>query len=78
MAKNITLRQRALLVLLDAENDLEAAKMQFLRVSGWKATSSTPGCYWLWQRTRGGMTVQVGESLAIAMAKGETSIPDEI
>jgi hypothetical protein len=34
-----------------AESDLEELKSRYLRARGWKHTSTTPGCYWLWEKT---------------------------
>lgn len=29
---------------------LQVAKNGYLRAHGWRETSSTPGCYWMWRR----------------------------
>lgn len=73
----LTKKQQALLVLIEAENDLDAARKSFLRVSGWRATSSTPGCYWMYEKTYLGKAVLVGEEHALAMAKGEVFLPED-
>ena len=40
----------------------------WLRSKGWKSTSSTPGCMWLWERTlEDGRTVIVNKSTAESM-----------
>lgn len=31
-----------------AQMELEAAKGRYLRSHGWRYTSSTPGCLWMW------------------------------
>ncbi len=31
--------------------EAEQAKDDYLRAHGWKSTSSTPGCYWMWRRS---------------------------
>lgn len=40
---------------------------KFLRSRGWKHTSSTPGCYWLWEREWKGKTLLVSRDLALSM-----------
>lgn len=32
------------------EHNLSSTKDAYLRAHGWKPTSNTPGCYWLWRR----------------------------
>jgi hypothetical protein len=32
----------------DAKNALEAAEHRYLRSHGWRYTSATPGCLWMW------------------------------
>ncbi len=32
----------------DARNELEQAQHRYLRSHGWRYTSSTPGCMWMW------------------------------
>lgn len=32
----------------DARHDLDQAKHFYLRSHGWRYTSSTPGCLWMW------------------------------
>lgn len=32
----------------NAENELEAAQNRYLRSHGWRHTSSSPGCLWMW------------------------------
>jgi hypothetical protein len=34
-----------------AECKVEALKSDYLRRFMWSATSSTPGCYWMWRRS---------------------------
>lgn len=34
-----------------AEEAVGLAKNAYLRHHGWKQTSSTPGCYWMWRRS---------------------------
>lgn len=34
----------------EAESELNSLRTSYLRAHGWKETSSTPGCYWLWRR----------------------------
>ena len=43
MSDYIEIRQKA--------SDLQSAKDDYLRAHGWKSTSSTPGCYWMWRRS---------------------------
>lgn len=38
---------------------------EFLRFNGWKHTSSTPGCYWMWQKEIDGILYCVDEDSAI-------------
>lgn len=33
-----------------AREELTYATEAYLRAKGWKHTSSTPGCFWLWER----------------------------
>ena len=37
--------------IAEAESELSRAKEDYLRGHGWKSTSSTPGCYWMWRRS---------------------------
>ncbi len=50
--------------------DLEEARPRFLRLSGWRNTSSTPGCYWLWVKEFDGIQYAVDESTAIRIERG--------
>ena len=44
---------------------------------GWKHTSNTPGCYWLWQRTLDdGRVVLVDKANAISMSEYLELEPD--
>jgi len=48
----------------------------FLRSKGWKHTSSTPGCIWLWEREIGGRLMLVDRATALsAQAEIEASEP---
>lgn len=61
--------------ILDLENDLEQAKSRYLRSHGWKYTSSTPGCIWLWvKKTPIGETIMVDTGLALSMQRHSCSI----
>lgn len=42
----------------------------FLRNRGWKSTSNTPGCYWLWERKlEDGRVALVNKELALSMER---------
>lgn len=42
----------------------------YLREKGWKHTSSTPGCFWLWEKTLAdGRVVLVNQDMAIGMQR---------
>jgi hypothetical protein len=51
------------------KSQLGYATADFLRSRGWKSTSSTPGCYWLWTREWKGMTLMVSQDMAFAMER---------
>ncbi len=42
--------------------DLEDAIHDYLRTTGWKATSATPGSYWMWQKTVTGLEFYKGDT----------------
>lgn len=47
------------------EHELKYAKEDRLRKAGWKYTSATPGCYWLWEKKlEDGRTILVDDSFA--------------
>lgn len=48
----------------------------FLRIRGWRHTSSTPGCLWLWCKTIHGFEYRVPRETAMAME--QTLEPDDI
>lgn len=53
-----------------AEQRLGWRKDAFLRKHGWTATSSTPGCTWMWERKlTDGRTVLVDRESAISMTR---------
>lgn len=43
------------------------AEDEFLRRRGWKHTSDTPGCFWMWQREIDGKVYSVSKSTALSM-----------
>lgn len=53
----------------DARATLEANINNFLRSKGWIYTCSTPGSYWLWQRTHEGKIIMVDTTHAIAIQR---------
>ncbi len=58
--------------LEDYESDqggLDARAGGCLRAKGWKHTSSTPGCYWMWTREIGGITYMVDLAVAIRIQR---------
>lgn len=48
-----------------AREDLDTEVAGFLRGKGWKHTSSTPGCYWMWEKEVDGRLLLVEESMAL-------------
>lgn len=50
-----------------ARETLEFAVNAFLRSAGWKSTSHTPGCFWLWEREIDGRRVLVDKDTALGI-----------
>ena len=67
--------------LYEAQGDHERATWEYLRACGWRHTSNTIGCLWLWVRKfPDGMLYAVSASTALHMSRylGEGSLePDE-
>lgn len=58
---------------------LDEQAAAYLRSKGWKHTSSTPGCYWMWEREIGGRTLLVELATAVRIQShqdAETRYPD--
>lgn len=54
--------------LEDQAEELKFAQDAFLRRHGWKYTSRTPGCYWMWERLlTDGRTVLAGTEHAMSI-----------
>lgn len=49
------------------------AEDEFLRRRGWSHTSSTPGCYWMWQREIDGIVYSVSKARALSIEEVEDS-----
>lgn len=45
-----------------SREQLSFREKDWLRKSGWDETSSTPGCYWMWQKEWDGKTFLVSQS----------------
>jgi hypothetical protein len=70
----------------DAASELEHAKHRYLRSHGWRYTSSTPGCLWMWVKRceletsekRDGVTepcwIMVSTDTAISMQRHSCAI----
>jgi hypothetical protein len=41
----------------------------FLRSKGWEQRSNTPGCYWMWHRTIGGVVYACHRDDAVSMQR---------
>jgi hypothetical protein len=50
-----------------AREALEFEVDAFLRAKGWHYTSSTPGCFWLWEKVIGGRAYLVSKSGALGI-----------
>jgi hypothetical protein len=48
-----------------AEEDLGFKVDAYLRSKGWRNTSKTPGCYWMWLREIDGVTYMVERDHAV-------------
>lgn len=60
----------ALKSVSDVRHEREAIEFRiddFLRRAGWKQTSSTVGCFWMWQREIDGRVFLVEKSMALAI-----------
>lgn len=58
-----------------AEKALEQFKEEYLRLNGWEHTCSTPGSYWLWQKTLGdGRRMLTDLSTAVSLQSNLPSI----
>lgn len=55
--------------LLDLEADLEAGQISYLRQHGWRHTSITPDCVWMWAKDWKGQVIMVDLRRAIAMQR---------
>lgn len=55
--------------LRDVELELDQAQMAYLRTNGWRHTSSTPDCTWLWEKDWNGKKIMVPLNHAIAMQR---------
>lgn len=54
--------------VLDARNEAEETARRYLRSHGWKHTSSTPGCLWMWEKaTEDGRIILTDTKTAVAM-----------
>ena len=51
----------------DLRFDLSTAEAHWLRRNGWKSTSSTPGCIWLWEKEWQGKTLLVEQKFAVTL-----------
>lgn len=61
-----------------AQQALDFAVEAWLRDKGWKHTSTTPGCFWLWERKLDdGRTVLVERAMAVKMQDELTPVPRE-
>lgn len=61
--------------IIDAQNELERLTNQYLHSHGWKYTSNTPGCLWLWQKaTEDGRILLVDTSTALSMQQHSCAI----
>jgi hypothetical protein len=57
-----------------AEEQVKSSKEALLRRYGWKHTSSTPGCYWLWEKAMpDGRTLLVTTEIALRFAREEAT-----
>ena len=55
--------------LAELSLDADTVRERYLRACGWRHTSDTPGCFWLWIKTIGGVTYAVSEEHALRMAE---------
>lgn len=61
-----------------ARTDFDMEVAAYLRRTGWRDTSNTPGCFWLWERKLDdGRTVLVSQDMALRMAAWLESDEDE-
>jgi hypothetical protein len=60
--------------LLQMADELRRAKDAFLRKHGWKYTSDTPGCLWLWEKKTGDRTILVATDVALSMQRHSHAI----
>lgn len=53
----------------DAKHELEQAQHRYLRSHGWRYTSSTPGCLWMWVKRCELEPIQPGDRPAAPTAE---------
>lgn len=52
-------------VIEDAKRKAAELADEYLRAAGWKATSETPDCYWMWQKEWKGRVLLVNTETAL-------------
>ena len=60
-------RMKATASLQQLSSDIEMARMEYLRATGWEYTCKTPGSFWVWTREYNGQLLMAREGLAISM-----------
>lgn len=71
-------RQLTAYDVTEAKDRADDVAAKYLREAGWKHTSSTPGCYWLWTRTLDdGRVLLVQQPLAVSMTPWIVAEPEE-
>ena len=56
---------------------LEFKVDDFLRRAGWKSTTSTVGCFWLWERTIEGRVYLVEKEMALSIQANLDPVPSD-
>lgn len=51
----------------DLRNQLTIAEESFLQQRGWRTTSSTPDCVWVWEKTWKAKTIWASRDHALSM-----------
>ena len=54
-------------ILDDLESQMDAAIQGLLSRRGWKHTSSTPDCVWMWEKEYNGKVYSVSQQRALQM-----------
>ena len=60
-----------------ARDEVEFGIAAFLRAKGWRHTSSTPGCFWLWEKTIDGRTFLTDRTHALGIQEALDAAADE-